>query len=202
MLAEVHRARLAARPAPTPVPAPAGVAAPRRHAPDLRQLAPAPGAALFNLGNSCYLNAVLQCLTHAPPWADFCAARGHRSACHAPLECVACLLEAHVVGARAGGELWPRALHRQLPRLSPDFLPGRQEDAHELYVQLLDCAERHSRLRRDGGAAPGAPPGARSHVATFFEGAMCSEASDQESGCGAARGRRGMRARMRGRTCK
>lgn len=34
-----------------------------------------------NLGNSCYLNSVLQCLTYTPPLANFCLRSLHSSCC-------------------------------------------------------------------------------------------------------------------------
>lgn len=38
------------------------------------------GAGLNNLGNTCFLNAVLQCLTYTPPLASFALDGQHASA--------------------------------------------------------------------------------------------------------------------------
>nr|GMD25425.1 ubiquitin carboxyl-terminal hydrolase 25-like [Ipomoea batatas] len=41
---------------------------------------------LRNLGNTCYLNSVLRCLTYTPPLANFCLKSLHSSSCDATPE--------------------------------------------------------------------------------------------------------------------
>lgn len=40
-----------------------------------------PGAGLYNLGSTCYLNVILQCLTYTPPLANYLLSRQHSRFC-------------------------------------------------------------------------------------------------------------------------
>lgn len=40
-----------------------------------------PGAGLCNLGSTCYINVILQCLTYTPPLANYLLSRDHSQLC-------------------------------------------------------------------------------------------------------------------------
>lgn len=102
------------------------------------------GAGLENLGNTCYLNSVLQCLTYTEPFAAYLQSGKHKSTCRAAGFCAMCALQNHVMDAlkSTGKILRPFHLVRNLRCISRNFRNSRQEDAHEYMVNLLESMHK------------------------------------------------------------
>ncbi|KAM7035365.1 ubiquitin carboxyl-terminal hydrolase 42-like [Acridotheres tristis] len=91
-----------------------------------------PGAGLFNLGNTCYINVVLQCLTYTPPLANYLLSYEHSQSCQQQGFCMMCTMEVHLrkVLSSSASAILPRAVLRDLKsELSGDNTEGALDDS-------------------------------------------------------------------------
>ncbi|KAG6793804.1 hypothetical protein POTOM_003027 [Populus tomentosa] len=112
---------------------------------------------LKNLGNSCYLNSVLQCLTYTPPLANFCLRFQHTSLCNSlasgdrKRDCPFCILEKQIVRSLSSDLAHdvPEKIQSCLKIFAEHFRCGRQEDAHEFLRYVIDaCHNTCLRLKK------------------------------------------------------
>ncbi|KAJ0965900.1 hypothetical protein J5N97_027038 [Dioscorea zingiberensis] len=133
------------------------------------------GAGLQNLGNTCYLNSVLQCLTYTEPFAAYLQSGKHKSLCHTAGFCAMCALQNHVMDAlRSSGKiLSPSHLVKNLRCISRNFRNSRQEDAHEYMVNLLESMHKCCLPSGVSSESPGAYE--KSLVHKIFGGRLRSQ---------------------------
>ena len=104
------------------------------------------GAGLANLGNTCFLNSVLACLTQTPALAHFALNGEHKQYKSGGSFNALYEIGEHVARAlnSSGRTIAPVAFVKNMRALSKTFRKGRQEDAHELARCLLDAMHKKS----------------------------------------------------------
>lgn len=106
------------------------------------------GPGLINMGNTCFLNSVLQCLFYTTPLAEFLLSKEHSKRCRAGRDefCGLCVLERLMQKVHLQGEqvLRPIELVSRIKAIGKHFRPGRQEDAHEFLRLFIETMQKAS----------------------------------------------------------
>uniref|UniRef100_A0A674MKB8 ubiquitinyl hydrolase 1 n=1 Tax=Takifugu rubripes TaxID=31033 RepID=A0A674MKB8_TAKRU len=102
------------------------------------------GAGLHNLGNTCFLNSTVQCLTYTPPLANYLLSKEHSRTCHQSGFCMICVMQNHIIQAFAntGNAIKPVSFIRDLKKIARHFRFGSQEDAHEFLRYTIDAMQK------------------------------------------------------------
>lgn len=100
---------------------------------------------LTNLGNTCFLNSVLQCLLHTAPLHNYLLTKEHSKTCRMHKFCLFCKLEfyAALVFKKGRKVVAPKGVVVNLRSISKRFRPGRQEDSHEFIRFVLDTMQKN-----------------------------------------------------------
>ncbi|KAM3859860.1 uncharacterized protein usp42 [Diretmus argenteus] len=102
------------------------------------------GAGLQNMGNTCFLNSALQCLSYTPPLTNYMLTREHTKTCHEPGFCMMCTMQNHIIQvfANSGNVIKPIGVLNELKRIAKHFRYGSQEDAHEFLRYTVDAMQK------------------------------------------------------------
>ncbi|XP_022773089.1 LOW QUALITY PROTEIN: ubiquitin carboxyl-terminal hydrolase 17-like [Durio zibethinus] len=97
---------------------------------------------LVNCLNSCYANAVLQCLTFTPPLTAYFLQGLHSKACAKKEWCFTCEFENLILKAKDGkSPLSPIGILSQLQNIGSQLANGKEEDAHEFLRYAIDAMQ-------------------------------------------------------------
>ncbi|XWS29585.1 hypothetical protein CRYUN_Cryun24cG0041600 [Craigia yunnanensis] len=97
---------------------------------------------LNNCGNSCYANAVLQCLAFTRPLTSYLVRGLHSQACRKKEWCFICEFECLILKAKEGeSPLSPIRILSKIQKIGSNLGPGKEEDAHEFLRYAVDAMQ-------------------------------------------------------------
>ncbi|KDO28821.1 hypothetical protein SPRG_20024 [Saprolegnia parasitica CBS 223.65] len=136
------------------------------------------GPGLSNLGNTCYLNSVLQCLLYSPALVQYLLPRATAKAMPQlksgfAAEKVMARLIAQMHASNAPRVVQPRELVVNLKQIAKFFRIGRQEDSHEFFRHLLDAMHKQA-LKAAGLKDDNSPMSLSTLVRSVFGGSLRS----------------------------
>lgn len=95
-----------------------------------------------NCGNSCYANAVLQCVAFTPPLTAYFLQGLHSKFCLKKEWCFMCEFESLIQKAKEGtSPISPIRIISQLQKIGSQLHNGREEDAHEFLRCAIDAMQ-------------------------------------------------------------
>ncbi len=104
------------------------------------------GPGFRNLGNTCFLNSVLQCMLYTAPLNQYLQTKKHSLSCRIKGFCALCAMEKLVSECYLNNRkkvFSPVNFVRNLQSFAPDMRSGAQQDAHE-FLKLLIGAMQNS----------------------------------------------------------
>lgn len=98
-------------------------------------------AGLANLGNSCYMNAVLQSISYLPPLIAYLSKI--KFVCTNPEKCMVCMLNKHLesVFDSSAALVEPTEFYRNLNKIGNHFRENVQQDSHDFLRQTINSLE-------------------------------------------------------------
>ncbi|XP_074647848.1 uncharacterized protein LOC141903569 [Tubulanus polymorphus] len=102
------------------------------------------GSGLQNMGNTCFLNSTLQCLTYTAPLVSYLETDDHPLKCKIVGFCMVCELQRHIKRCfeNGGQTIRPHSILVKLKLIAKHMHWGRQEDAHEFLRYLVDAMQK------------------------------------------------------------
>ncbi|CAJ1973989.1 unnamed protein product [Sphenostylis stenocarpa] len=110
---------------------------------------------LVNCGNSCYANAILQCLAFTPPLTAYLLQGLHSKSCANKKWCFTCEFERLILKSKeTKSSVSPISIISHLQNIGSQLSNGREEDAHEFLRHVIDTMQSIC-LMEAGVNAPG-----------------------------------------------